>query len=198
MGKFKVITISRQYGSGGHIIGENLAKRLEVPFYDKLLIDMIANESGMSTGYISDTENIETSSKIFNFAAMGYCPANTECTNNVTEDVFNAQSEIIQRVAKEPCIIVGRCADYILQDREDVLRIFIKASYEDRKNRAINDYNVDENEVSKIIKKSDKARAKYYAYYCEGDWGDANNYHLAIDSGIGIDKAVNIILEAIK
>ncbi len=199
MNKTKIITISREYGSGGRIIGEKVAKKLGIPFYDKVLIDMIAQDCGMASGYIEEASEKMTMSQAFNIATIGYYSVSPIIDNVqvIREDIFIAQSRIIKELAeKESCVIVGRCADYILRDRKDVLNVFVHADYEERKKRTILEYGIEEKEVPGLIKKSDKARAKHYAFYCERKWGNIDNYHLVINSGkFGIDKTVDLILE---
>lgn len=100
---------------------------------------------------------------------------------------------------KESCVIVGRCADYILRERDDVLNVFVHADYESRKKRAIEEYGIEEKKVANVIKRSDKARAKHYSFYCERKWGNVDNYHLMVDSGkLGVDKCVDLIIDATK
>lgn len=202
MDKTKIITISREYGSGGREIGEKIAKELGVPFYDKVLIDMIAQDCGMAAGYVEEASEKMTMAQAFNVATLGYYSVSpiVENVQVIGEDIFVAQSRIIKELAeKESCVIVGRCADYILRERDDVLNIFIHADYENRAKRAVEEYGIEEKSVNSVIKKSDKARAKHYAFYCEKKWGSVDNYHLMIDSGkFGIDKSVQLILDAVK
>ena len=136
MADTRIITISREYGSGGREIGEMVAKRLGVPFYDKVLIDMIAQESGMAAGYVEEASEKMTTAQAFNISTLGYYSVSPiiENVQVIGEDVFIAQSRIIKELAeKESCVIVGRCADYILRERDDVLNVFVHADYESRK-----------------------------------------------------------------
>lgn len=200
--KINVITISREYGSGGRKIGEKIAKALDIPFYDKVLIDMIAQDCGMTAGYVEEASEKMTMNQAFNISTLGYYSVSpiVENVQVIGEDIFVSQSKIIREVAeKGPCVIVGRCADYILRDRDDVLNVFIHADYDERYKRAIEEYGIEEKSVNSVIKKSDKARSKHYAFYCEKKWGNIDNYHLVLNSGkFGIDKSVDLILNAVK
>lgn len=201
MNSSRIITISREYGSGGRIIGEKLAEKLGIPFYDKVLIDMIAQDCGMAAGYVEEASETMTMGQAFNIATLGYYSVNPVIENVqiIAEDVFVAQSRIIKKLAEEgPCVIVGRCADYILRERDDVVNVFIHADYDSRVRMAVEEYNIDEKQVASVIRKSDKARAKHYAFYCEKKWGQIDNYHLIIDSArFGIDKSVDIIMQSL-
>ncbi len=202
LNKINVITISREYGSGGREIGEKVAKALGIPFYDKVLIDMIAQDCGMTAGYVEEASEKMTMNQAFNISTLGYYSISpiVENVQVIGEDIFVSQSKIIKDLAeKGPCVIVGRCADYILRDRDDVLNVFIHADFDERVKRAVEEYGIEEKHVNSVIKKSDKARSKHYAFYCEKKWGNIDNYHLILNSGkFGIDKAVDLILSAAK
>lgn len=200
--KINVITISREYGSGGREIGEKIAKALNIPFYDKVLIDMIAQDCGMAAGCVEEASEKMTMNQAFNISTLGYYSVSpiVENVQVIGEDIFVSQSKIIKDLAeKGPCVIVGRCADYILRERDDVLNVFIHADFEERAKRAVEQYGIEEKNVSSVIKKSDKARAKHYAFYCEKKWRNIDNYHLILNSGkFGIDRAVELILRAVQ
>lgn len=202
MNNTKIITISREYGSGGRQIGERIAKALDIPFYDKVLIDMIAQDCGMAAGYVEEASEKMTMAQAFNIATLGYYSVSpvVENVQVIGEDIFVAQSRIIKDLAeKGPCVIVGRCADYILRDRDDVLNVFIHSDYNQRAKRAVEEYGIEEKNVASVIKKSDKARAKHYSFYCEKKWGNLDNYDLILNSGkFGLEKSVEIILDAVK
>ena len=138
----------------------------------------------------------------FNIATLGYYSVSpvVENVQVIGEDIFVAQSRIIKDLAeKGPCVIVGRCADYILRDRDDVLNVFIHSDYNQRVKRAVEEYGIEEKNVASVIKKSDKARAKHYSFYCEKKWGNLDNYDLILNSGkFGLEKSVEIILDAVK
>ena len=185
-----VITISREYGSGGRAIGERLAKELGIPFYDKELIFMAAKESGLSEEYIKKTEQMKSTSFLYGlYMGAQQLPMN--------DQIFLVQSKIIRQVASEgPCVIVGRCADFILQDKADCLKVFIHADMAYRAKRIVEVYGEREQSPEERLRDKDKRRAAYHRFYTNMKWGHAQNYHLTLDSGVlGIDKCVNIIAE---
>ena len=185
-----VITISREYGSGGRAIGERLAKDLDIPFYNKELILMSAKESGLSEEYIKKTEQMKSTSFLYGlYMGAQQLPMN--------DQIFLIQSKIIRRVAEEgPCVIVGRCADYVLRERKDLLSVFIHAPIEYRAQRAKEKYEKSANNMVDFVKKKDKQRASFYNYFSQNKWGDARHYHLAISSTYGVDYAVEVLKHA--
>ncbi len=199
----KVITISRQYGSGGREIGAKLAQKLGVPFYDDELIARAAKESGFAEAAFDNVEKRATNSFLYSIA-MGmnaYGNQDIGFTHlSLDDQLYLAQSNIIRKVAQEgPCVIVGRCADYILRDQEDVVNIFIWAGMEARKERVIRLYNVVKNKAEDELLKADKRRANYYNYHANEKWGKAENYHLSLRSdSIGIDHAVEAIIHYLE
>ena len=197
MEKKTIITISRQFGSGGREIGKKLAEQLNIPFYDKELIEIAAKESGMDKELFEE-EGTRTSRGFHLLGALGYSlggPLSTMTELSLNDRLFIVQSEVVKQVADEgPCVIVGRCADYVLSERDDVLDVFIHADMEDRKQRAIHSYEVDERDIEGSIRKIDKRRANYYEYYTDRKWGRAENYDISINSStFGIDGTVEII-----
>ena len=190
MNKLPVITISREYGSGGRAIGERVAKELGVPFYDKQLILMAAKESGLSEEYIKKTEQMKSTSFLYGlYMGAQQLPMN--------DQIFLVQSKIIRKLADEgPCVIVGRCADYILREREDLLSVFIHAPVEFRAQRAKEVYEKEAGSMVDFVKKKDKKRASFYNYFSQNKWGDARHYHLAISSVYGVDFAANVLKQA--
>lgn len=185
-----VITISREYGSGGRKIGEQLAKELGVPFYDKELIFMAAKESGLSEEYIRKTEQMKSTSFLYGlYMGAQQLPMN--------DQIFLVQSKIINRMAEEgPCVIVGRCADYVLRDRKDLLSVFVHAPLELRAKRAEEVYEKTANNMQDFVRKKDKKRAAFYNYFSQNKWGDARSYSLSVSSAFGIDYAVGILKQA--
>lgn len=185
-----VITISREYGSGGRAIGERLAKELGIPFYNKELILMAAKESGLSEEYIKKTEQMKSTSFLYGlYMGAQQLPMN--------DQIFLVQSKIIRQIAEEgPCVIVGRCADYVLRERKDLLSVFIHAPIELRAKRAQEVYEKDAGNMEAFVQKKDKKRAAFYNYFSQNKWGDARHYHLAISSVHGVDFAVNVLKNA--
>ena len=192
----RIITISREFGSGGRFIGEEVAKKLGIAYYDKNIINEIAEKSGLSPEYIQ--ENAELSPKRGLFA---YAFAGRDITGKSVEDmVYEAQRKVILDLAeKESCVIIGRNADYILKDRDDVLNVFIHGNMPEKTQRIIRLYNVDEKKAVKMIADTDKRRMTNYNFYTEHKWGKASNYTLCLNSSqLGYERCEKIIMECIK
>lgn len=198
----RVITISRQYGSGGREIGEKLAKELGIPFYDNELITRAAKESGFAESAFANAETKATNSLLYSIA-MGMSAYGSHeigyTSLSLDDRIFIAQSDVIRNLAKEgPCVIVGRCADYILKDMENVVNVFIWADIKYRVKRATTLYDLPVNKAEESIYKADKRRANYYNYHANEKWGKAENYHISIRSDyVGIDEAVQVIKQYI-
>ena len=190
MSTMPVITISREYGSGGRAIGERLAKELGIPFYNKELILMAAKESGLSEEYIKKTEQMKSTSFLYGlYMGAQQLPMN--------DQIFLIQSKIIREIAeKGPCVIVGRCADYVLRERQDLLSVFIHAPLSFRAQRAKTVYEKEAGNIEDFVRKKDKKRAAFYNYFSQNKWGDARHYHLAISSVYGVDFAVEVLKHA--
>ena len=201
--KKKIVTISRQYGRGGRYIGENLAKAMGVPCYDEKLIDMVAKESGFAQSFVAEKGERMTGSLLFNIASSLSFANNVFSTNNgvtLQDEIYFTQNRIIKELAdKGPCVIVGRCADYILREREDCLNVFIFADNESKIDRAEKYFNITREEAPAVLKKKDKARANHYKYYTDQEWGMASNYDLCLNSGlIGIEGCVKAIQQVLE
>ena len=193
----KLITISREFGSGGRLIGKRLAEKLDIPYYDKELLDRIAEESGFSKELIVEAEKKAKNSFLYSLAsAMGTGEAGPESLS-LNERFFLAQFDTIRRIADEgSCVIVGRCADYVLRGIPEATNVFIYAEEADKIKRAVQEYGVPEDSVKKLMKDTDKARANYYSYHTGRKWGDHVNYNLSIDSGyIEIEDIVDLIIK---
>ena len=192
----RIITISREFGSGGRFIGEEVAKKLGIAYYDKNIINEIAEKSGLSPEYIQ--ENAELSPKRGLFA---YAFAGRDITGKSVEDmVYEAQRKVILDLAeKESYVIIGRNADYILKDRDDVLNVFIHGNMPEKIQRITRLYNVEEQEAVKMITDTDKRRMTNYNFYIEQKWGKASNYTLCLNSSqLGYDRCEAIIIECAK
>ena len=192
----RIITISREFGSGGRFIGEEVAKKLGIAYYDKNVINEIAEKSGLSPEYIQ--ENAELSPKKGMFA---YALAGRDITGRSVEDmVYEAQRKVILELAeKVPCVIIGRNADYILKDRDDVLNVFIHGNMPEKTQRIIRLYNVDEKKAVKMMADTDKRCMTNYNFYTEHKWGKASNYTLCLNSSqLGYDRCEKIIVECSK
>ena len=199
--KKKIVTISRQYGSGGRYIGENLAKAMGVPCYDEKLIDMVAKESGFAQSFVAEKGERMTGSLLFNIASSLSFANNVFSTNNgvtLQDEIYFTQNRIIKELAdKGPCVIVGRCADYILRDREDCLKVFLYADEETKENRIQEIYGEAGLKLKNRVKDMDVRRGLNYKYFTGQDWGKAQNYDLALNRGsLGIEKCVQLIVDA--
>ncbi len=197
-----IITVSREYGSGGREIGEKLAMELGIPYYDKQIIDKAAKETGFCTEFIEKEEQRVTSSLLFNLATNAYSLGNITSGYNqsLSDQVFQAEAKVIKDLASEgSCVIVGRCADYILKNQFPCFNVFICADFEKRCERAVAKYGVDKSSVNDIVKKTDKARIRHNQFYGSQDWGDARNYDITLNSGtVGIENAIQILKAAIE
>ena len=192
----KIITISREFGSGGRFIGEEVAKKLGMKYYDKDIISQIAEKLGFSKEYISQNAELSPKKGLFAYALTG-----RDTTGKSVEDmVYEAQRKVILDLAqKEPCVIVGRNADYILKDREDVLNVFIHGDMPEKIQRIVRLYNVEEKEAVKIMADTDKRRMTNYNFYTDQKWGKAGNYTLCLNSSqLGYDRCEKIIMECSK
>ena len=186
----RIITISREFGSGGHTVGKKVAERLGIPCYDNELIQKIAEQSGFVEEYIKEEgEHVPQSS----WLASAFTGWNWNGPSN-QDLLWTIQRNIILELAeKESCVIVGRCADFILRDK-NCLRVFIHASMEKRAVRIVNEYGERREAPEQRLKSKDKRRASYYRFYTDMKWGHSQNYHIALDSGeLGLDKCADII-----
>lgn len=198
-----IITISRQFGSGGREIGEKLAKKLGIPYYDNEIISRAAKESGFAEAAFEHAEMKATNSLLYSLAMGMNAYGNQEIgfTHlSLDDQLYLAQSNVIRKVAAEgPCVIVGRCADYVLRDVSNVVNIFIWAGIDARKRRAVEKYHLKESKAEEEILRTDKRRANYYNYHASEKWGRAENYHLSVRSDyVGIDNAVECILSYLR
>ena len=186
-----VICIDREYGSGGRLIAKQLSEKMGITFYDKQLIAEVAKKTGFSENFIRDTEHQRpTNSFLFDLYT-------TVVTPSVPDQVFIAQAKVIkQAAAKESCVIVGRCADYILRDEPNVLKVFVHAPLDQRIRRAREEYGAEEENLENYVIRQDKARAAYHNYFAAGRWGQSREYDLCVNSRIGIDAAVRVIQSA--
>ena len=192
----RIITISREFGSGGRFIGEEVAKKLGIAYYDKNIIGHIAEKSGLSPEYIQENAELSPKKGLFAYAFSG-----RDITGKSVEDmVYEAQRNIILELAeKEPCVIIGRNADYILKDRDDVLNVFIHGDMLEKIKRITSLYNVKEKEAVKMMADTDKRRRTNYNFYTDQNWGKASNYTLCLNSSqLGYDRCEMIIMECVK
>lgn len=197
-----IVTIGRQFGSGGSEIGKKLADSLHIAYYDKELIQLAAKESGICPALFEKADE-KTSGGLLQAFAMGFSMNGAiyqpnDCFTDAT--LFQVQSDVIRKIAaKHSCVIVGRCADYILKDDPHCTSVFIHSSEADRVKRIIGKNPVTEKEALEQMRKTDKTRASYYNYYTDKTWGAAMSYHLCLNSSvIGTDHCVRLIEEFIK
>ena len=192
-----IITIGRQYGCGGREVGKALSERLGIPFYDKELIDYVSAQSGINKEVLEQYDERATNSLLYSLSISSYSYVGTAMNAPkmpLNDQLYISQSEIIKKLADEgPCIILGRCSDYVLKDRDDVLNVFLHADLDTRVERISNKLGVPKSKAKELIKKTDKRRASYYNYYTRRKWGDLKNFDLAINSSLGIDKVVSLI-----
>lgn len=192
----RIITISREFGSGGRYIGEEVANKLEIKYYDKDIIGQIARKSGFSTEYIQKNSELSPKKGVFAYAFAG-----RDITGKSVEDmVYEVQRKVILEIAeKESCVIIGRNADFILKEREDVLNVFIHGGMSEKVQRICKLYNVAENDAVTLINDTDKRRRTNYNFYTEQQWGMACNYTLSLDSSaLGYDMCEKIIMDCAK
>ncbi len=197
------ITIARQYGSDGKDVGEMLAKRLGIPYYDKALIAMAAKQSGLSEEVFADADEKATSSLLYSMVMGSYAfgariPGVNEMPIN--DKLFIIQSDIIKKAAAEgPCVVVGRCADYILREHENCLNVFIHADKEYRVKRAVELGDCEPKKAPDFVTKKDKQRANYYNFYSNKRWDDLQNYDIVLDtSRFSVEECVDLLESAAK
>ena len=197
----RIITISRAFGSGGRTIGKAVAQRLGIPYYDKELVDKVSEESGFHADFIEEAGEYApvTNSFLFNIAVS---PNPMAMMNHMSmaDQLFVCQTNVIRKLADEgPCVIIGRCADYILKDREDALHVFIHADMEHRAARIVEKYGETRQSPQKRLTDKDNKRRVYYKHYTNRNWGEAQNYHVCLNSGlVGVEKCADIIVDIAK
>ena len=192
----RIITISREFGSGGRFIGEEVAKKLGITYYDKNIISEIAEKSGLSPEYIQESAELSPKKGLFAYAFAG-----RDITGKSVEDmVYEAQRKVILELAeKESCVIIGRNADFILRDWNDVLNVFIHGDMPEKIQRIMDLHNVEEKEAVKMMADTDKRRMTNYNFYTDQKWGKASNYTLCLNSSqLGYDRCEAIIMECVK
>lgn len=194
-----VIAIARQYGSGGRTVGQMLADRLGIHFYDKELMKLASDDSGINEALFVNADEKIKSSRLFRIAKNQYHgelipPESDDFTS--TDNLFNYQAKIIRQLAdEESCVIMGRCADYILKEYSNVLSVFVHAPMDFCMKKAGEKHSMSSKELEKLILKTDKHRAEYYRYHTGREWTDARNYDLCLDSSkLGFDRCVDEII----
>lgn len=193
-----IIAINRQYGSGGKEVGTKLAKALNIPIYDQEIPEMAAKKSGIRKDYFEKVDEKPTDSFLYALAMNTFSMggAMNPFDNTLSSDrLFNIQAEVVKDIAKQgPCVMIGRCAEYILRDEEKCISVYICSPMEKRIKRIMRLYNLSEKEAAKVINSTDKKRESYYGYYAGKDWTACASYDLSIDTGeLGVDNAVELI-----
>jgi cytidylate kinase len=194
----KIITVSRQFGSGGRVIAQNVAEKLGWKYYDRELIEKIAEKSGLAKEFIEERGEYATSGQNLVYsmpAGFGGFSAG----QSVFDKLYVMQYNIIKELADgEPCVIVGRCADYVLRDRKDCFNVFIYADMDFRMHRAADVYKVEAKDIRRYLEDRDKKRKLYYKYNTDRTWGDVSNYDMCLkSSSVGIERCAQVILESI-
>ena len=195
-----IVTLSREYGSGGLEIGRALAEALGLPCYDKKLLSIAAEKSGFSEELLRQAESKATNSLLYSLATSLGVGAYGPDTLSLYDKMYLAQFDVIRQVAEEgSCVIVGRCADYVLRDQENCRHFFLHAPLEDRMNRAIKEYGDEPSNIKSVVLKHDKARANYYYHYTNQKWGDAKLDDMTLNtSSTGPEGAVKMLLHYLE
>lgn len=197
----RVITLSRQFGSGGSEIAKKLSEKLDIPYVDKALLAEAASQSGIAKEHFEKADEKRTNSFLFSLVSAHYGGTATPLQLNdiITDDkLFIYTSEAIKKFATEPCVIVGRCADDVLRDK-DIIRIYVYADLDERVSRISRLYDLNEKAALTLVRKTDKKRASYYNFYTSKTWGDASNYDLCVNTArLGIDGTVNLLQQFVS
>ncbi len=196
----KIITISREFGSGGRTVGRQVAEKLGIPFYDKELVDQIALESGFAPKFVEEHGEHAPGSSLFSYA---FAPQGVPGIMNglsTADFLWNIQCSVILQLAEQgPCVIVGRNADYILKDREDALHVYVFADTPFRAERIVRLYGESEKSPEQRLAEKDKRRKVNYQHYTGRTWGQAQNYDLCLDTGVlGVDQVTDIIVSCVE
>lgn len=199
----QIITISREFGSGGRSVGHRVAELLGVPYYDKELVKQVAVETGFDEKFIEQEGEYASpwqSLMSYAFAGGGGNPRQHMNGLSTADFLWVIQCRVIMDIAeKGPCVIVGRCADYILRERADVLNVFIHAPISYRADRVVRLYGESDQAPEKRLEEKDKRRRAYYKHYADRDWGMSQNYHLSLDSSlVGIERCAQLILDVAR
>ena len=196
----KIITISREFGSGGRTIGHAVAKMLDIPFYDKELVEQVALETGFSPAYVEEHGEHSPGSSMFSYAFASQGVPGMLHGMSTADFLWNIQCNVILQLAdKGPCVIVGRNADYILKDRPDVLHVYVHAAKEFRAERIVRLYGDSEKSPEARLNEKDKRRRVNYHHYTGRTWGQAQNYDLCLNTGLlGVETCAQIIVDAVN
>lgn len=196
----RIITIEREYASGGRDVGKLVADKLGIPFYNREILEMAAEESGVSPEYLETAEEQAPKSFLYSLMLSSNPTRSIEENLPLSDKIYIIESRIIQEVAKQSdCVIVGRCANYILGNRYNLFSAFIYSTKEERIKRAVEKYGIDERKAPSILKKFDKRRETFYSVNTGGNWYDKDNYDICLNSGrLGIDFCADIIIKSVE
>ena len=193
-----ILTIGRQFGSGGHEIGEKIAKKLGVKFYDKELLKLVAKESGLCEKVLESYDEKPTNSLLYSIV-MDIYPSVMYSGPTIDQQIYQATYDAIRKLSEDSCVIVGRCADYTLRDCPELVSVFVHANTDFRAARVAEEYKVSEAKAKDMLVKTDKKRASYYNFQSEKKWGAALSYNLCVESSsLGIDGSVDLIMDYIR
>lgn len=202
MANERIITIARQFGSGGREIGEELAKALGIKCYDKELISLAARESGVDPKVFNSVDEKATNSLLYSLSMGLYSFGNSYSGDSlpVNDRLYLLQHKIIKQIASEgPCVIVGRCADYVLRDKKNIVRLFICADMDYRIERAVEVKGIKKEKAAQVIHKTDKSRANYYNFYSGMKWGEPENYDLSVNrTKLTVQQTVSVVQGYLK
>ena len=193
-----ILTIGRQFGSGGHEIGEKIAKKLGVKFYDKELLKLVAKESGLCEKVLESYDEKPTNSLLYSIV-MDIYPSVMYSGPTIDQQIYQATYDAIRKLSENSCVIVGRCADYTLRDCPELISVFVHANTDFRAARVAEEYKVSEAKAKDMLVKTAKKRASYYNFQSEKKWGAASSYNLCVESSsLGIDGSVDLIMDYIR
>lgn len=201
MSKKVIITISREYGSGGKEVAKLLSQKLNIPYYDKELLLQINEQSGIDKElYDQIYDQVSKKEYYLSIPTTKFIgPSSVLGELSMHEKIYQVQKEVIENVAKDSCVILGRCSDYILRDNPDAVMIYISANPDDKKKRAIEDYHEEAEGIEKTLADMDKRRANYYNYFSNQIWGKIGNYDLVVNtSKVGLEHAADVIVAYIR
>lgn len=199
MKPFRVVAIEREYASGGSLVGKRLGQLLGVPVYGREILEMAARESGTTPEYIEQLEETDTSSLLYSLVAMGKTTLGQLPGISRTDQLNVLEGGIIQRLAQQgPCVLVGRCAGWVLRERGDVLNVFIHASQQERLRRAVEEYGIPPEEALSTLRRFDHRRGHFYHVNTGGSWRERDGYHLVLDSGrLGVEFCAGLLEDAV-
>lgn len=198
--KYRVIAIEREYASGGREIGDKLSRRLSIPCYGKEILDIVAKRMNTAPERLEHLEESATSSTLYSLAMISKIVSGESSGLSEESKVYLEEAKLIDELVKEgPCILVGRCAGWLLRERKDVLNVFIHADFRSRIKRAVEVYGDDSQRAEYLLKKYDRRRSNYYNANAGVKWDDKSGYHMVLDSNkLGIERCVDVLAAAVK